>query len=189
MTDFKNRDDVPKDLQTLLNSIKKYQGEYEYERDYLKVYEKLKDTNPFSVLVFYENHFERTQKKVRQRKKLNPFMPERMLAGFARYIQFYFTPELEEMRLGSNPGSGYRVTQRVYALSLAKLSETKDIPTHILLLDKDETVKHVYSSPTLIVQPHEVILNESSEAYRILKNTTKAYSRTKEDLIESIFLL
>jgi len=186
MSDLNNRDEVPQDLQVLLESVKPYEGEYEYERDYRKVYEKLKDTNPFSVLVFYENYFEHTQAKIRQRKKLNPFMPERMLAGFARYIQFYFTPELEEMRLGCSSGSGYRSTQSTYALSLAQLP--RDVPTHILILDTQEKVNHVHSSPTLIIQPHEVIPNESTEANRILKDTTKAYSIIKEGLIDSIFL-
>ena len=115
----KNRRKLSSSLENKLNLVKDFKGEYEFQRDYKKVYEKLKNTNPFSILDFYE----RSENKISlaKIKKLNPFLPERMLAGFASYVQFYFTPELKEMRLGSNPGSGYRSTQSTYVLSLALL--------------------------------------------------------------------
>jgi len=185
---YTTRNKLPKDLEQTLSSVKNFQGEYEYERDYLKVFEKIKNTNPFSVLVFYE--YPQAKISLAQRKKLNPYVPERMLEFFASYAQFYFIPELKEMRLGSNPGSGYRSTQSTYALALALFSKKREVPTDILILNQKGIIEHVLSSQKLIVQPHEVVQNVTLEiADKILKDTTKAYGRRNEELIDGIYLV
>jgi hypothetical protein len=187
--DFTKRKDLPKKLEHLLASVKGYQGEYEYEGDYMKVYDKLQGTNPFSVLVFYEMSKKKTSfSKI---KKLNPNMPERILANSQSYVQFYFIPETEEMRVGTYIGSGYRQTQSVYALSLALMSKDIDVPTHLLIYDRDNKMKHVFSSQELIVQPHEVLQTVDLETSdEVLKNTIKGYGSRSEDfqLVNKIFI-
>src|SRR3989344_5958839 len=185
---YTTRDELPKSLEERLSSVKYFQGHYEMERDYLKVFTKVKKTNPFSVLVFYES----PQKKMSlaKRKKLNPYIPEMMLSGIAQYVQFYFIPELREMRLGTYIGSGYRSTQSTYALALARLSERKDISTHILICDQQNAIRLVLSSPRLIVQPHEVVETVDKKiADRILRNKIKAYHLGSKGLIEGIYLV
>jgi hypothetical protein len=187
--DFTKRHDLPDKLEELLTSVKGYQGEYEYEGDYMKVYDKLQGTNPFSVLVFYEMTDKKTSfSKI---KKLNPNIPERILANSQAYVQFYFIPETEEMRTGTYIGSGYRQTQSVYALSLALMSKDIDIPTHLLIYDRNNKMKHVFSSRELIVQPHEVLQTVDLETSdKILKDTIKAYGSRSEDykLVRNVFI-
>ena len=184
---YTQRNELPEKLEQLLISVKNYKGEYEYEHNYEKVFEKLQNTNPFSVLVFYENPKQKiSSAKI---KKINPNVPDRMLSNMASYVQFYFTPELEEMRLGTYLGSGYRSTQSTYALALSSLSDTTNVPTYVLIYDNQNKIKHVLSSKELIVQPHEVLQNvEKAEADKILHSTIKAYALRNEDYsIESIF--
>jgi len=187
-TNYTTRRKLSSRLEQLLSSVKDCSGEYEYEQDYEKVLEKLQHTNPFSVLVFYERSDSRCS--IAQSKQLNPHVPKRILTGgFASYEQFYFIPELKESRRGNYLGSGYRSTQSVYALALAQLSQTQNVPTHILLCDRKHKVNQVLSSRTLIVQPHEVLQTVSYEvADEILKNTRKAYAQRGKnyDVIESI---
>lgn len=181
------RSTIPKSLEQILSSVKNFQGEYEYEKDYLALYNTLENTNPFSVLVFYEQPS--SKMSISKQKKLNPNIPERMLFQFASYVQFYFTPELEERHLGTYMGSGYRSTQSTYALALALLSETKNIPTHILIFDNQYTFNHVLSSEKLIVQPHEVGETvERGVANKLLEHTIKAYSLRNNERIESIYI-
>src|SRR3989344_1447540 len=136
---YRIRNELPRSLEETLSSVKGFRGEYESEPDYSKVLERIKDTNPFSVLVFYETPEKRIS--LAQRKKLNPSVPGRILSGIAGYVQFYFTPELEEMRIGAWIGSGYRSTQSTYALALARLSSRIDVPTHILIYDRQNFIK------------------------------------------------
>ena len=191
--DYKTRNELSLSLEKRLASVKRFQGEYEREQDYLKVLERIKDTNPFSVLVFYEP--QESKLSLPKRKKLNPSVPERILTFHANYAQFYFMPESGEMRVGTYLGSGYRSTQSAFALALALLSEEKDIPTHVLISDRQNKIKHVLSSEKLIVQPHEVTQTVDREtADRILKNTVQAYERRchdegKEGSIELVYTL
>ncbi|MEA3378195.1 MAG: hypothetical protein U9Q69_01005 [Nanoarchaeota archaeon] len=173
---YTRRKKIPKTLEKLLDSVKGFHGGYESENDYLKLLENLKNTNPFSVLVFYENPSEKPLNKneKKKRKKLNPSIPERMLSAMARYVQFYFIPELKEKHFGASIGSGYRHVQSLYAVALSQFH--KDVPTHILIMDKENKVKHILSSPVLIVQPHETIQSVPAELAReLLKDTIKAY--------------
>lgn len=185
---FKRRD-LSKRLKKTLCSAKGYEGEYEYD-EYEKLLEKLRDTNPFSVLVFYEQG---KRLGLGKKKKLNPDMPERILtADSSRYSQFYFIPETNEMRIGNYWGSGYRNVQSLYIRTLAEISKKRDIPTHILVKEAGHEVRHVLSSRTLVVQPHEIMqtLHDRAYASEILKNIRTAYvSRNIEncDLIDYIF--
>jgi DNA-binding HxlR family transcriptional regulator len=186
---YTKRRDLPEKLEQLLASVKDYKGEYEYESDYMKVYDELQGTNPFSVLVFYELSKKKTS--FAKIKKLNPNIPERLLASSLVYEQFYFIPETEERRVGGYPGSGYRQTQSVYALSLALMSKDIDVPTHLLIYDQNNKMQHVLSSRELIVQPHEVLQTVDLEtSNEILKDTIKAYGSRSEDfqLVKNIFV-
>lgn len=184
------RKPIPERLEKKLADVKGYTGEYEYEHDFEKVYKKLLGTHPFSVLVFYENAYTKMNKKQCKRvQKENPNFPGRMLFGSAFYEQFYFTPELEESRVGTYLGSGYRSTQSTYALALSMLSKTIDIPTDIVIIDENNSPRHIKYSKKLIVQPQEVTQNVSLElAEEMLGNTIKAYSIPRDQKIKCIMI-
>lgn len=182
---YTKRNKLSSKLEEVLISVKNFKGEYEHERDYKAVFERIKDTNPFSVLVFYESL--QGHKSLAKIKGKNPFAPEKILFPIGRYSQFYFIPEYQEMRVGSYVGSGYRSTQSVYALALALLSKKKKVPTHILILDNQATLKQIVSSSELIVQPHEVTQTvEKKVADKILKHTISAYAVGEKDHLAGI---
>ncbi len=168
-----SRRPLPKSLEKRILEVKDYEGEYEYERDYLKVLDRIKETNPFSILVFYESH-----RKARTQA-------EKVVRGSCMYEQFYFIPELRQRRRGNWMGSGYRTTQSVYACALSMMPQ---VPTHILIYGKE--LHHVLSSRTLVVQPHDVTQEvRREEADDILKDTRKAFAIRKGDDVESILVI
>lgn len=145
--------------------------------DYKTVLDRIKGTNPYSVLTFHEQPKSKDRRKFKRR---NPELPEFLVTTRSHgFKQYFFVPELKERRYGAAESSKSRGTMTLWALALAELEKKVEIPTHILIYDTKGMVKHVISSRRFIIKPNYVggygvdVMTKN----RILKDTAKAFDR------------
>jgi hypothetical protein len=98
--------------------------------------------------------------------------------------QFYFMRHSRTWARGCSTGSGTRETHSCFALALAALRDRVDVPSHVLIYDRDNRLRFVHSEDTLLLVPDSIGANcdvPPQEVRDTLEGvTTVRYSRSSD---------
>jgi len=129
-----------------------------------------------------------TRRRVKLEKKRRYEMPEPF--GFFDTLlpqQYYFMRNPETFTRGCSIGSGTRENHSYYALAFIELSNRLDIPTFVLVYDKDNALKFVEKSDRLLVLPDSMGSNcdvDHAVVRRLMKHALKVEAVRRRDYAE-----
>jgi hypothetical protein len=95
-------------------------------------------------------------------------------AGRSCALQFYFAASSKKWVRGCGSGSGTRESHSYFGLAFAELSKRLDIPSYILVYDRDNILRYVDGIETFVLLPDCVGFNcdVAFEAVQTLMNNT-----------------
>ena len=116
-------------------------------------------------------------RKKRRRERLYA-IPEPLNYWDSRnsYQQYFAVPEYKVLRQGGGGSSGQRETQSKFGFAFALFNRTQEIPSTILVYDKDNVLRYVDTLETLCLAPADMGSNyhlNHKEMRQLLRDTLR----------------
>ncbi len=122
---------------------------------------------------------EKISKPRKQRRRERVYaMPEPLNHWDNRnsYQQYFAIPEYKVLRRGGGGSSGQRETQSKFGFAFAVYNQSHPIPSHILVYDKDNTLRYVDTLAQLCLAPNDMGSNyhlDHDEMYQLLDRSLR----------------